>query len=304
MQLKLRFSVAEPAPKSPLPKAIAKITFKDSANQTVHFEKTFKQKNVSANTELVFAFTPEELAHIPANRLLSVIGEMRWLTPVSGSERKALGSLELVLVSGFFLKEQGSAVSPEKELTDMSRYRPFWNKVWESPVIDAAKEQGDNKKYGWELDVNGKYSVLLSPGQSSNGLMQTKILRGPVDHESLTERIDGRMKAGIELSMAELNKLCPLWDGAQALDPEKLEALSTRETARDNAAEFIYRFRLKGGAAERGIVWVIPIFKLFEFTLSSVRGMDESGQVTGVSEEKVRFPLPVSARVIGIKSAQ
>src|SRR5262249_44523439 len=146
--------------------------------------------------------------------------EIRWLTPTTRNERKSLGSTEVVLLNEFFLKEQGAAVSPEKELTDMKLFRPFWNKVWESPVLDSANNQGDAKKYLWELDVNGKYSVLLSPNQPSNGLMETRLMRGPIDRDSMTERIDGRMKAGIELSMAELNKLCPLWDGAQALDAE------------------------------------------------------------------------------------
>jgi hypothetical protein len=50
------------------------------------------------------------------------------------------------------------------------------------------------------------------------------------------------------------------------------------------------------------MVWVIPTFKLFEFTLNTVSATNEAGQVTAVGEEKVRFPLPVSARVLGLKS--
>ena len=45
----------------------------------------------------------------------------------------------------------------------------------------------------------------------------------------------------------------------------------------------------------------MPIFKLFDFTLNTVQTTDESGQVLTVGEEQVRFPLPVAARVIGLK---
>ena len=298
VNLKLRLAIADPAPKSPLDKAILKIVFKDASDQMVHFEKTFKQKGVVANTDLSFAFTPNELAKVPSNRPIAVLAELRWLTPAN--ERKALGSMELVFVNKYFVKEQGAAVTSEKELTDMKLFRPFWNKVWESPVLDAANNRGDSQKYLWELDVNGKYSVLLTD-QPSNGLMQTKLLRGPGDPDSLSERIDGRMKAGIELSMVELNKLCPLWD-AQPLESDQLNALATPAVAQNNATEFIYHYKLKGKAAERGMIWVIPTFQLFEFTLNTTQSFDQSGQVTAVAEERVRFPLPVAARVIGLKS--
>jgi hypothetical protein len=50
------------------------------------------------------------------------------------------------------------------------------------------------------------------------------------------------------------------------------------------------------------MIWIIPTFKLFECTLGTVARTDETGQVVATSDEKVHFPLPVSARVIGLKS--
>lgn len=304
VQMKVELKVAEPAPKTALPKVILRIVFQDAADQSVRFEKIFKQKDVLANSAIPIAFKQDELAHLPANKVISVLGEMRWLTK-SGRQYKALGSTEIVLVNKYFLKEQGKDVSAEQELTDMKQFRPFWNKVWEAPSLDAAADRSDSeKKYLWELDVNAKYSVLLSADHEANGLMQTKLLRGKPDAESLSEKVEGRMKAGIELSIAELNKLIPLWKGETALDREKLEALQTTDFAKNNAGEFMYNFKLKGRAGERGMVWVVPIFKLFECTLSTVSKNGDTGQVTAMTDEKVRFPLPVSARVIGLKSQQ
>jgi hypothetical protein len=303
VQLKLRLDVTPPAPSKPLAKAIFKVTFKKPDDQSVYMERTLKQKDVAAGSTTTFNFSPSDLASLPVNRSIAVLAEIRWKTGGGARESKALGSLDVVFINQYFVKEQGTEASVEKELTDMQRYRAFWNKVWESPSLDAASGSQEDKKYLWELDVNAKYSVLLSPTQSSNGLMQTKILRGPVDKESITDTTSGRLKGGVELSMSELNKLLPLWDGATPLEAAKLEALSNEAFARNNGGEFLYHIKIKGKAAERGMVWIIPVFKLFEITLNNVSNSDETGQVTAVTEEKIRFPLPVSGRVLGLKSA-
>jgi hypothetical protein len=304
VQMKLQLKVAEPAPKTPMPKAILKIIFQDAADNSVRFEKTFKQKDLLPNSDMSFSFQQDELSHLPPNKTITVLAEMRWRTK-SEKEYKALGSTEIILVNKYFLKEQGKEVGDEQELTDMKRFRPFWNKVWEAPSLDAATTtSGGEKKYLWELNANAKYSVLLSADHEANGLMQTKILRAKQDDQSLSETTEGRMKAGIELSVAELNKLVSLWNGEAPLDREKLEALQNDDFVKNNASEFMYNLKLKGRAGERGMIWVVPIFKMFECTLSNASKTDDAGQVVAMTEEKVRFPLPVSARVIGLKSQQ
>src|ERR1700744_1645786 len=164
-------------------------------------------------------------------------------------------------------------------------------------------QDGSSKKYGWEISVNGKYFMMLTAAHDSNGLMATKLLTGPKDEDGVKDSTEGRMKAGIELSIKELNKLLPaMHDHPPSLDGDRLQAFLHERFARDHSTEFIYHFRLKGKAGERGMIWVIPIFKLFEFTLNKVETTNEHGVVTKVTEEKVRFPLPVASRSIGLKS--
>ena len=303
LQLKIQLNVAEPVPKNPLPKAILKFVFKDSSDQSISYEKSFKQKNIQPNNMMAFSFTQDELSHLPVNKGMTLIAEMRWLSPKNGTEYKALGSLEFVLVNKYSLKQQGNAVSPEMELTDMKQFRPFWNKVWEALSLGTVSSKTESdKKYLWELNVSLKYTILLSCKQDTNGLMETKILKGSQDDQSLTERTDGRMKAGIELSLSELNKLMPLWNGNPSLDRERLEAFYSEKFVKDNAGEFVYNIKLKGRVRERGMIWIIPIFKLFEFTLNIISKTNDEGQVIAVTEETARFPLPVSSRVLGIKS--
>jgi len=184
---------------------------------------------------------------------------------------------------------QGKAVSEEFEPADMTAYRAFWNKIWESPVLDSAElSDNTNRKYGWELNVNGKYFIMLTATHDDNGLMETRLLTSVEEKDSVRAVTEGRMKAGIELSIKELNKLIPVMSDKQPLTSAQLKAFLDEGFARDHSMEFIYHFRLRGKAGERGMIWVIPIFKLFEFTLAS--------------GEKVCFPLPVSARSIGLKS--
>lgn len=303
MQLRIRLVVAEPSPKNPLPKTILKVVFKDTAGEKVLVEKSVKLKDVAAGAIVAVPFSAEDLAALPADTQIHVLAELRWPSSGGGRTYAALGSTDITLVEKYFVKERGTALSPERELTEMERYRPFWNKVWEAPALDAAAAtRGDRKKLLWELNVTGKYTVLLSPEHEANGLMATKVLAAGKDRDSVSERTDGRLKAGIELSITELNKLTPLWDGRNPLDPQKVAAFRTKEFARTHGSELIHTLRLKGKAGERGMVWVIPTFKLYEFTLGAAERADDSGQIVGLAEEKVAFPLPVAARVIGLKA--
>lgn len=302
--LRPRFSVAEPTPKAPLAKAILTLVLHDSAHPEVRVEKRFNLRDLLSNTAIECKFEPPELSHLPPNCCVTLLAQLRWRHPRTGRETRALGASEIVFVDKTFLKERGGEVSAARELTDMTLYRAFWNKVWEAPVLDQARGQtGERKKLLWELNMHAKYVAMLSASHDSNAMMQTRVLAEADDPQSGTLGVRGRMKAGIELSLAELNKLIPLWNGAPALDPSKLQALSAGPFLEQAARECKASFKLKGRAGEAGMVWVVPIFKLFGLTLSNVTAADDSGQVTAASDELVQFPLPVAARLIGLKSA-
>jgi hypothetical protein len=302
VSFRIKLNAPDSAPKAPIPKSIITFYFKEAEGAKPLMQKTFKQKNVAAGTLLSFSFSKEEIAVLPMNRNLMVFAEFRWLNK-SGKEIKALGSTEIVLAGTYFLKEQGKPMSEERELTDMKTYRAFWNKIWESPLLDSINQKNpDQKKYMWELDATLKYGFSLTTEHDSNGLMPTKMLKGADDKESLTEKQEGRMKGGLEISMDELNKLCALWDKQPVLAAEKLEPLKNALFIKNNAYECIYHAKLKGKASQRGMIWVGPVFKLFSCKLNKVKTANENGVVTEVEEETIQFPLPVSARIIGIKS--
>jgi hypothetical protein len=305
IELKTKFAVGDPVPAHPLQKAILRVVFKDKSTQTSYFEKSFRQTNVAANSVLPASFSTDELARLPVNTPINVIAELRWPGRPGTPVRAALGSIDIVVVDRYFLKAEGQATSPDLELTDMQRFRPFWNKVWEAPTLDVSQKATDaEKKYMWALNVSAKYTVVLAPDHDANGLMETKLLQGKPDPESLTQAVEGRMKAGIELSVTELNKLLPLWDNRQPLDRDKVQAIATAAFAKNHSGEFIQNLKLQGKAGERGMIWVIPVFRLFELTLGTVQKTDDTGQVSETTDETIAFPLPVAARVIGLKSQE
>lgn len=298
---RLRFAVGDPVPPRPLPQAILALTLKGAHDPTTWVKVEQRLTNVAANTEQSITVTQADLAKLPANRAIPVIAELRW--PVGGGAvHCATGATDIVLAGKYFVRQRGNPVGDEKELTDMGRYRPFWNKIWEAPVLDVVSRSSGRPKSLWELDVSARYVVLMSPREQANGLIETRLNLAPPDPDAIRLLASGRLKGGIELSFDEVNKLGEQLGRAAPLDPDRLAALRSHAVARAESGEIISSIKLKGRAKERGMVWVVPVFRLAEFTLSAVQKTDESGQVVAVADETVRYPVPVAARVLGLRS--
>jgi hypothetical protein len=300
--LKVRFAVGDPAPAKPLPRAILAVTLKGTHHAGDWVKVEARLTNVAANSEQTITVTRADLAKLPTNRRIAVIAELRW-PGSSGAAHCATGSTDIVLADKYFLCERGATVGDERELTDMSQYRPFWNKIWEAPMLDAMNRSGNGSgKTLWELDVTARYLVLLSPREQANGVMETRLNAAPSDSDDLRLKTSGRLKGGIELSFDEVNKLAGLFGGQKPLDADRLAALRSHTTAHAESGELVANIKLKGRASERGLVWVVPVFRLAEFTLSAVQKIGDSGQVASVANETVRYPVPVAARVLGLRS--
>jgi hypothetical protein len=302
VELKVRFAVGDPVPASPLPRVILALTLKGSHHPADWVKVEKRLTNVAANSVQTITVTQADLAKLPTNRPLPVIAELRW-PGRSGTARCATGSTDVVLADKYFLRGRGATVGDERELTDMGQYRPFWNKIWEAPALDAVDRPGGGRaKSLWELDVDARYLVLLSPQEHANGVMETRLKASPSDPDDIRLTTRGRLKGGIELSLDELNKLAGLFAGQTPLDADRLAGLRAHAVAHAESGELVARIKLKGRASERGMVWVVPVFRLAEFTLSAVRKTDDSGQVVAVADETVRCPVPVAARVLGLRS--
>jgi hypothetical protein len=298
LRFRLKLDVGANGPTKPLPKAIAHLCVKNASEQVLH-QQEFRLLDVAPGTPIALALEPGDVSHLPVNTKLSVTVQLRW--PGSrAAAYQAATMAEVVLVDKYFVTAFAGPVAGDRELVDMQTYRPFWNKVWESPTLQSTGD-GDGSSH-WNLDAALRYSVIFAPAQAANGLMETRRLTAAADPQSPIARTEGRFKGGIELSVAEVNKLMPLWSGEQPLSPEVLGAFATDEFARRTSGEVIHSLRLKGSKRERGLVWVVPVFTLNNYTVGVVEASDESGQVTKATEQPARFPVPTAVRVLTMKS--
>ena len=294
--LQVKLAVGDPVPAAPLPKAIVRVVIKDPVNQHVLAEKVVKQHGLPANSTVAVPFTAAQLTGVPAGRPVSLLAEIRWRVS-AGQERRALGAQDAVFVDRLFVKARGGDAGSPRELTDMGRYRAFWNKVWESPTLSDGKRL-------WGLDATMKYTVLLAT-EPSNGVMQTRLSTAPdAASDQLRLQTAGRMKAGIECSVEELAKLTTLWDGEPVLDADHVAAFRSEAFAHRNAGDAIVSVKLSGPREERGLVWVVPVLGLVDHTLGSVTSTNDNGQVTAAAEEHAHLPLPVAIRILELRSGQ
>lgn len=295
MVLRLRLLVAKDAPRTPLSRAIVHLQLRDAAHPQACIEKTFKLRDVRPDVPIECDFDAAELASLPEQVRLAALAQIRW--PRGDAERCASAGADIVLVGPLFLREVGGDVDSDRQPSDMNRYRSFWNKVWQSSVAP-----GDAGGRLWELDVQARFTTLVDNRHDSNALMQTRLLAPAPTPGAVRLRTEGRMKAGIELSLAELNRLLPLWNGRPPLAAEALAALGAQPMLADAAREAYGRIRLKGRAGQTGMVWALPVLRLRGYTLSRVVEVDDSGRVRATAEESLAFPMPVAIRVMGLTS--
>ncbi len=302
ISLRWRFDVAPPVPASAVPRAILELTVSAAGPGPALHRTSRRLTDVAAGSELAVDLSPAVLAELPVGEPLSLVATLRWPGARGRRVYQATGATEIALVGPTWVQEQGGVGSEEREPADMTRYRPFWNKIWEAPSL-GRDATGQQKAYRWQLDVVARYAVLLDVAHPANGLMETRVQRAPEDPDSVVDRTEGRLKAGIELSVEELSKLTALWEGVPALTPAQQDALHTAAFARAHVGELIHPLRLAGRPGQRGMVWVVPLVRLRELTLASPASVDDTGRVVTVTTEVVRVPVPVAARVLGLLGA-
>ena len=302
IKFKVRFNVISNAQLANIPRAIVTFTFKGPDDQVV-LERVFQKTDVVPGEVMQLDFSEFEVKPLPVGRPVVLTAEIRWPDPANtGVVVKAFGSSSVVFTEGYLPKTAGRLLPGEKELVSMEQYRPFWNKIWESPVgeVIASGPDGYAKKL-WSLDIDLMYRIKCCGDKESNGLMHSRMALNEQDTGGVTESFEGKLKSGIELSITELNKLSTLW-GKKPLENGQLAAARSSESLSDKFFESIYHVKLKGKMRDRGMVWVVPVLRLQELILSGVSKTDENGQVTEMTDVPVQLPVPSSIRIITLKS--
>ncbi len=275
-------------------KAIAELCIKDAVSRKILLEKSFKLKDVALNSIQELELAPSEVESLPINRDLMTSVTARYID-AGGKPHRCSGDTHLIFIAGDYIyKGIGDKIRESIPLDDKTKYRIFWNKIWEG---------GTRTKRRWQVSLTTKYYIYYRYDQSTNGRVETKIQQVQPEDEAERElNIEGRMKSGLEVAPNELNNLLSLAGSYDPLDDARLEAFKTDELGRDYNSEALTLLKMKGKTEETGMVWTYPDIGFFEFTLNKISEVNQFGQVTSIEEEKVPYPKPVNIHFVGEKT--
>ena len=293
--LRFRLDIGDGGPSTPLPRAILSLSIREPGGAADLLTRSERIVALSAGSEIKVPLTAEESGALPTDTDLEVLAGLRWRG--RNGVYQATCSQTVVMASQAQVRDRGDLVGDAVELTDMNRFRSFWNKVWSSPDTGG----GDGALPLWGLDVAMRYSVLVTAGERGNGLMAAR-LRQQTREQGLRAITQGRLKSGIEVAATELNKLLPLWPGEQPLSADAMAAFSAVGWRAGQGGDALAEVRLHGKRGTRGQLWVVPVLKLRAFTLATAGDVDPYGQVTATRDRSVHFPVVESIRILGLTS--
>jgi hypothetical protein len=292
---RFRLDAGAMPPTTPLPRAILQICVREPGGAADLLQRTERLTGLTQGSEIKVALSANEFNALPADTDLEVLACLRWRA--SRGTYQATCSQTVVVASRVQVRDRGDLVGTPVELTDMNRFRSFWNKVWTS-VGSGADEAADRL---WGLDVAMRYSALITTGGKGNGLMQARLKERPGD-DGLRATTRGMLKSGIEIDAAELNKLLPMWSGEQPLSADDLAAFAAPGWRAGQGGDAVTDVRMEGKRGTHGALWVVPVLKLRAFTLATPSDIDPYGQLTATQDRPVRFPVVESVRVLGLSS--
>ncbi|MGW9168577.1 hypothetical protein [Agromyces sp. NPDC055658] len=292
--LRFRLDVGTDGPTTPLPRAVLDVAIGEPGGSTRLVERTQRLTGLAPGTPISVALTPAELAALPHEVDLEVTASLRW--PGRSSVYQASSATRIVLGAVRSVRARGGVAGEPRELTDMARFRSFWNRVWASTDAD------DGELPLWGFDAATRYSVVLTAADRGNGLMQTRSELRP-QGEGVRRLTAGRFKAGLEVSVHELNALLPLWEGGQPLAPEVVAAFAAPAWLAAQGGDAVANVRFEGRRNTRGVLWAVPVLGLRSFTLASATEVDPYGQVLATADEEVRFPVIEAVRLLGLAAS-
>jgi hypothetical protein len=271
---------------------LLQLQIKDAETLKVLRQKRFKPGPVTDSGPLAVTaeFTADECAALAPGKDYFVSLTLLWKTKGKATVGATMQTrIQLVGAAIFDRIDSDGAII---DLDDPVRYRDYWHRFWAGRFKDHAKR----------YTVEVLYYLTTAPeGQAVNARLETVTRLSP--REGSLHSVTGRLKSGMELAPAQLNRLLPLLDPrAEPLAGDDLAALSHSDFARrfNQAARREITFR--GGAGESFALWAYPAMRLATLVLAVPAGIDANGQVIELNEKHLRLPVPAALHLLGTRS--
>lgn len=285
---KLIFPVAITAPK-PIGRCVLQLSVKDLKTSKLLLTKNFNYKTV----ESIAANYP----HLELSEYKSISSNSDYLFCISlifkGKKRENMGAYasEVVHLTDSYVYASVSGKGEAIPLNDTVAHRPFWHKIWSTRF----------SKELMRTSIHVKYYCVLTADQEGIGKMET--VTKPVKTDDRYGK-SVLMKTGVRINIAELNKILPTISSYPSLSQSQLRAISTPEflSSYHTVAQEI--IKVDGFINEIAMFWAFPEVIIHEVILKKIVTGNAYGMVTDLDTEVVRFPLPSSLYLIGVKNGK
>lgn len=274
----------------PIRKGVVQLLIKDPDTLAVLEESKTRVEGLRAGPLPVSpALTAEQARGLEAGRDYLVCAALVWKN--GKGQKRGTSVQQLVTVVNEYAFDRIDEGAEIVALDDPVRFRDFWHRVWQGRFSREHKRR--------ELSIG--YYYVLAPERDRTTRLEVELGRPRAE--------DGRKKAslrsGLEVSLADLDALlASVAPGATRLAPAELDAL--------RSPEFVRRFNhvarhvatLRGRPDDDGAVWIYPEVRLQTVILSRAGEADAYGRVGAFDEHPITVPLPVAARVVGLRSGE
>ena len=272
-------------------KGILQLLVKDPTTLEVLIEEKYRLKDItSGSLSVVPKLSSQRLRTLEPNEEYLVSAVLVWQAKSRKSNRKkTLGTSmsQLITLVGEYCFDRLEGSAEVIPLNDVSRFRPYWHKIWEGEFSSQLRR----------TTLDCKYYYALEPGRTNHARMETVTQIEPTGGT----REEGKLKTGLILSAYRLNQLLGQISTYPQLDETQLTALLSSEFQE----QFSYCARdsveFKGRRGDAVGLWVYPEFKLQRILLKQVGQTNSNGQVLALAERAVYFPMPAVVHFIGVQ---
>jgi hypothetical protein len=233
----------------------------------------------------------QQLAKLPANREYLVTATLLWQgrsQDTRQSIRLGTSMTQLITLLDEYCFDRIEGEGERISLNDVTRFRPYWHKVWQGNLRDDMRR----------LTLDCRYYYTLDGERTNNARMETLTRIEPTD----STRQSGRLKTGMLLSPYRLNELLEQVSDYPPLAEEELAALMDPEFKNQFSQVAQTSVKFKGQPGKTVALWLYPEFTLQHILLKKVEQTNSNGQVIGISEHSVHLPVPATVHFVGTET--